>query len=484
VGWKQPLGLKRVREFKGEITDLLIGLLFILLAARLRLEQFLAFGAKGAVAVALVMLVVRPLNVFLSSFGSDLSGKEKVFLSWVAPRGIVAASMSSLFAIALADSGAVSQPRLLETFTYSVIVATVVLQGLTAGWLAKLLGLRRPEATGWLIVGAHGLGRAVAKFIRDEAKLNVLLLDSNPRQIKLAQQEDLPAICGDALDTAIFEERPEFQRIRALLALTDNTELNELLCHRWSDALGREGVHRWSAVKGDKSESDVTHGKVVLPDLPRPSTVSNELRSESAQLETVTVEAKEQSIGGQVLYVARNGQAWPTSPGADEKFKPGDRLLVLLRHTGQLAASFDSGDVMDFVTTDFQEVFEHVERSLRTRFEALKEEKLWDTSTGSHRHLLALPGRGVALAHAYSHHLKQRICILARFAEGVSHEGQAGPLRLLFFLISPEGDAEGHLATLAEFGQFCSRSSNLETLRRFGKASEALAFLRQQRNGV
>lgn len=484
VGWKQPLGLKRVREFKAEITDLLIGLLFILLASRLRLEQFEEFGIKGAIAVALVMLFVRPMNILLSSLGSDLTGREKLFLSWVAPRGIVAASMSSLFAIALADTGAVSQPKLLETFTYSVIVATVVFQGLTAGLFAKLLGLRRPVPTGWLIVGAHSLGRMIAKFIQDEAKLNVLLLDSNPRQIKLAQEEQLPAHCADALDTSILEERTDFQKIRFLLALTDNTELNELLCHRWGDALGRQQVHRWSAIKGDRPESDLTHGKVVLPELPRPSTVSNELWSSESRLDTVTVESKNQPISGQVLFVARNGQAWPTSARPDEKLKPGDRVLVLTRNTGHLATSFDSGDVMDFVTTDLQAVFGQVERSLCSRFEALNEKSLWDTSTGAQRLLVALPGRGAALVHAYSPHLKQRICILARFTEGVPVPGHTQPLRLLFFLLSPEGDAEGYLATLAEFGRFCSQRRNLEALRNFTKASEALTFLRQQRGGV
>jgi hypothetical protein len=286
------------------------------------------------------------------------------------------------------------------------------------------------------------------------------------------------------LDTAIIEEQPAFQKVRYLLALTDNTELNELLCHRWGEVLGRDKVFRWSALKGDRPESDVTHGTVVFPDLPRPSIASNELRSGIARLEAVAVEGTEEAVKGQILFVLRGVDALPITAGTAEKFKPSDRVLLLSRRTGYLAACFDSGDVMDFVTTDLEELFAQMKRSLHKRFEALNGEELWDLSAGTQQHLLRLPGRGVALAHAHSRQLKQRICILARLSETVPVVGEARHLRLIFFLIGPELDAEGHSATLAEFEQFCSQSANLEALHRFGKASEALSFLRQYRGVI
>lgn len=481
VGWKQPIGLKRLREFKGEITDLLIGLLFILLAARLRFEQFTEFGLQGALAVALIMLVVRPANILVSSWGSDLTGKEKLFLSWVAPRGIVAASMSSLFAMALARDGTVSNPKLIETFTYSVIVGTVVLQGLSAGLLARVLNLGRPVPSGWLIVGAHALGRQIAKFIQEEAKLNVLLIDSNPRQVKQAQSEGLPALCADAADTAMAEERPDFQRIRYLLALTDNSELNEILCHRWGDILGREHVMRWSAVKSDISKSDSTHGVMVFPDLPRPSTISDELLSGHAKLETMALESKSAVTPGQIIFAARPGQAIPATSGSGDKIKPKDRLLMLGREAGLLALCFGSGDVIDFLSNDLQEVFEQVQRNFRQRFDALRDEPLWGPPNGAENHLLTLPGRGAALARSESKKLKQPICILARLGEGVEAPNQPEKTRLVFFLITPAEDAVGQIAITAELGRFCANPRNMETLQRFSKTSEALAFLRKQR---
>jgi len=143
----RPRQVGRIRAFKGEITDLLVGLLFMLLSASLELAQFAAFGWSGALAVLGVMLVARPAAVLLCSIGTGLSRNERIFLSWVAPRGIVAASLASLSAIAIEDrfegTEGAETAAFVETFVYAVIIATIVGQGLTAGLLARLLGLQR-----------------------------------------------------------------------------------------------------------------------------------------------------------------------------------------------------------------------------------------------------------------------------------------------------------------------------------------------------
>lgn len=482
LGWKQPIGLKQVREFKAEITDLLIGLLFILLSARLRLDQFMDFGWQGVAAVAMVLVVVRLVNVLVSTHRSGLTIKEKLFLGWVAPRGIVAASMSSLFAIALAQSGAVDRPRLLETFTYSVIVATVVLQGLSAGPLAKWLGLRRPTPTGWVIVGAHRLSRRLARFIRDEAGLSVVLLDSNPRHVRDAQAEGLQVFCVDALDTSISEARTELETARFLLAVTDNSELNELLCHRWGDVLGRENVFRWSAVKGDKPESDTTHGRIVLFELPSPSVVSSELRNRAARIESASAESTGGDAEGQVLCAARRGEVFLPGGRSDNGWQAGDKLLRLKRVTGRLARGFEAGDVMDLVAGDLGEAFTQVKRSLKHRFETLDPDSLWDAADHAAPPIEPLPVPGAAMVRAYSRQIKQHTCILARFAGGLPMAGEARRLRLLFLIISPEEDLGGHIALIGELSDFCSDAAHIETVLRAEKASEAADFLRSHRS--
>jgi len=329
LGWKQPVGLRQVREFKAEITDLLIGLLFVLLAARLQLEPFSRFGESGLLIVALIIFLVRPLNVFISSHGSDLSLKEKIFLSWIAPRGIVAASMSSLFAISLAESNTLADPQFLETFTYSVIVATVVLQGSTAGLVARVLGLRRPDAVGWLIVGAHAMGRTIARFIRDHSKLEVVLLDTNHDNVEAASAEGLTAFCEDAMDTTLAEEKIEFQKLGNLLAVTDNAELNGLLCYNWGSQFGRDRVYRWCAGKGGRLESDLTHGRPIFPELPRPSVVSSELAKGMLELRSLEVDSSDAPVPGQVLLRARGGVIQPARPGVLDDLDSGDNVLVL-----------------------------------------------------------------------------------------------------------------------------------------------------------
>ncbi len=135
VGIKKPRQLREIKAFKAELVDLLIGMLFLLLVARLELQQFIDFFKMGGGWVLFsVILIIRPLSIAASSFGTDLNLRQKALLSWVAPRGVVAASMASLFALSLSGKeNSVGDPALLESFVYSVICATVLIQGRSAG---------------------------------------------------------------------------------------------------------------------------------------------------------------------------------------------------------------------------------------------------------------------------------------------------------------------------------------------------------------
>ncbi|HOO93886.1 MAG TPA: cation:proton antiporter, partial [Opitutales bacterium] len=152
VARRRSTSVRQLRTFKAELSDLLIGTLFLLLVSRLDLRLFASEGPRLLLVVLVVMLVVRPLNILFSTIGAGLGWRERAFLGWVAPRGIVAASMASLFALQLSQNERFEEEAmLLEMFTYSVICGTVVVQGLSAGWMAKWLGLNRPPAKGWLI---------------------------------------------------------------------------------------------------------------------------------------------------------------------------------------------------------------------------------------------------------------------------------------------------------------------------------------------
>lgn len=319
-GLLEPLQLKQVRQFKAEIIDLILGTLFILLAARLSFDQFQDFGMEGALCVAVVIFFVRPVSIWICAIGTDLNWREKAFLSWVAPRGIVAASMASIFALVLEHSGTVKHPRFVETFTYSVIVATIVLQGFSAGALARMLGLWLAKPRGWLIIGAHRFGREIAAFIGARAKVPVMLVDTNLRAIRDARAAGLHAVVWDANDLSL-QHLEEFQGIGNVLAITDNEHLNQLISQRWRVPLGRNRVYSWSRSKASNEQTETAaEGRIVWNSLPKPSFLSEKLQSEVASLVTEEPPTQDGSTPRPLLSI--NGEKVVIDPQEQHPAKP------------------------------------------------------------------------------------------------------------------------------------------------------------------
>jgi Trk K+ transport system NAD-binding subunit len=181
------------------------------------------------------MFVVRPLNVVLSLRKSPLSWREKLFVSWIAPRGIVAASVASLFALALTDAGFSEGPRLLA-ITFLTIGFTVTLQGLTAAPLSRLLGLHSLEGHRAIVVGAGPLGRGVVDVLHRHGR-PVVLIDRNQALIADAQANGIEAVEGNALDEVTLGEVGA-EEAETLVAVTTNSEVNALAAHLAHDAFG------------------------------------------------------------------------------------------------------------------------------------------------------------------------------------------------------------------------------------------------------
>lgn len=481
VGWKQPPQLKQIRQFKAEITDLLIGMLFILLAARLDLAQFGSFGLRGVLAVAMIMLLVRPLNVFVCTLGSALTWRERLFLSWVAPRGIVAASMASLFVIALDGEPTRVDPKFLETFTYSVIVATVVIQGFTAGGLGGLLGLRRPEPTGWMIVSADLFSRRVARFIREVADREVLVVDTNVRLVSEARAEGLMALTENALDTQLAEERVDFQGIGNLLALTDNSELNELICHRWEEQVGKANIFRWQGMRSNSgaAQRPDSHGKVVFPKMSRPSVVAAEIGDRNAQLSTLSLVTDPPKIEGTPLIAVRDKQIIMIStPEQVAQLKKGDQVLVLRRTGGFLDRAIEAGGVIEVDSKALSTIYEAAIAAVVRRQPAFSKGESLKQLTEPGKIVPTLLGHGVAIPHLYSSTIERRACVLVRLKTPLVVPEQEEALKYLFFLVSPAGDPEGHLATMGEIARLCSDESARQALLAAKNEAEAEAVLR------
>jgi len=228
-----------ILDFKESLSVLLISGLFIILAARVEFYQFKEIGWQALSILAVMMLLARPLAVWVSTFNSDLNIKEKLLISWIGPRGIVAAAVASLFAIRLEAEG-YPEASLLVPLTFFIIIGTVVLQSVTTKTIAHWLGVREPPPTGLLIVGAGNVARAIAKALR-EADINVILTDSNWENISQARMDGLNTYYGNP--TSEHADRNlNLTGIGKMLAMTGNANQNALASLRFKSEFGVQNI--------------------------------------------------------------------------------------------------------------------------------------------------------------------------------------------------------------------------------------------------
>ncbi|MBN1393855.1 MAG: sodium:proton antiporter [Pirellulales bacterium] len=261
VANQKTVPVRHIAEFKENLSVLLLACLFILLAARLRLDDVAALGLGGLALLAAVVLLARPAAVLCSTVGSSLCWKERALLAWFAPRGIVAAAVSSLFALRLTTHG-----DELQSATFLVIVGTVLIYGLTTPRLARRLGLSSADPQGMLIAGAHAGARAIAHALQDE-KIAVCLVDSNRENVRTARMEGLPARAASILSERIDDEL-DLGGIGRFLGMTRNSEVNSLAALRFQELFGRSEVYqlRPQSNRGARSEtaSRLLHGRLLF----------------------------------------------------------------------------------------------------------------------------------------------------------------------------------------------------------------------------
>jgi NhaP-type Na+/H+ or K+/H+ antiporter len=334
VGIKKPHRLKEIKAFKAEIVDLLIGLLFLVLVARLEFHQFKHFFTQGGLWVLIaVILVIRPLSVFISSYKTQINFREKLLLSWIAPRGVVAASMASLFAISLqSKENPIGDPLLMEAFVYSVICTTVLLQGMSSGIVARLLRLQRPAPNDWIIIGAHRFGRELAQAMNHNEERSVILLDTNPTNIKLAKKQGLQALLCDGMEAEeLYEEEQALFGAGFVLALTDNSELNQLLMQRWAEQLNRDIVFGWVPLESGTLNTNII-GQPIFGNLEPPAVVSSELIKRNYVIDTIEInEASSLEFTDAIpLMILRGKQAHPIDlkEAIENQIKPSDSLVL------------------------------------------------------------------------------------------------------------------------------------------------------------
>lgn len=239
--------LKKILSFKEDVVLILVSVLFILLSSRIDIDEISRLGWPSLALFAVVVFAIRPFCVFLGTMRSGLSFREKLFISWIGPRGIVAAAVASFFSLQLtsilpANSAEYAEANMLLPLTFLIIVGTVVLQGSTAKLVAKKLKVQQRTPTGILLVGASEMCRTIAAKLKEE-RISVVLADTSSTHISDAKALGLTTFEGSVLTDSIFEEL-DLGNIGKLLACTSNSGINMSVCRWFEHELGETNIYR------------------------------------------------------------------------------------------------------------------------------------------------------------------------------------------------------------------------------------------------
>ncbi len=232
---------KEILTFKESISILLISILFILLSANIELYQLkFLLDWKVALLFLAIVFILRPLSVFASTRGAQMSFNEKLFISLIGPRGIVAAGIASLFGMKLKN--VIEGAEYITPLVFMVVLGTVLFTSLTAKPLSRLLGVAVQERSGILIIGANKAARLLAKFLKSQGR-KVILIDRSPEKIEKARQEGLEAFIADVYKDDL-SEIVDLNETGYLVALTENDQVNKFVIEHLKESYGTLGHFR------------------------------------------------------------------------------------------------------------------------------------------------------------------------------------------------------------------------------------------------
>lgn len=281
--------LKELLYFKESLSVLLISILFILLAANINMDDLLLiYNWKTAILFGIVVFIIRPIGVFLSTYNSSLKFNEKLFISWVGPRGIVAAGIASLFGLKLAKSGVVGA-EYITPLVFMIVLGTVLLNATTARLFAKAVGVFLIKSEGILIVGASDLSRLIAEYLFKNNR-HVVLIDSNESNIEKAKALGLEAFTENIYSDTLTDNI-ELNDVGYLMALTGNKDINNFVIEKFKKKFGENGSFRLiSTEEKNNNDNNPTEGLFSHTDDYRKL---NEVVSTFPEIHEITLDSKE-----------------------------------------------------------------------------------------------------------------------------------------------------------------------------------------------
>lgn len=357
-----------LRRFKGQLTVLAISVLFVLLAADLSLASVVALGWGSVFTVLALMWIVRPINIWLCTWNSGLNWQQKLFACWVAPRGIVSASIASLFAILLTQRG-INGGDSIKALVFLTIIMTVFVQGLTAGPMAQLLGVTSKSATGAVIVGSNPLSRLMARLFQERGE-SVAIIDTNPEACQEAEQEGLRVFLSSALDHSILEVAG-LASIGTFLAMTNNGEVNLVLAQRAAEEFAPPRVLAMfpKDPQGNTAANNTKINQAFVSDLSlkdwneylidkEVKLGETELKSSGLEFQLAHLQALVQ--GGELLPLLLERQGYLQVVSATEIWQAGDKIIYLLHDPTPKLLKRLSGSFQSRLTLEKHPVVEEV----------------------------------------------------------------------------------------------------------------------------
>lgn len=259
---QKVIPISSIVTFKKTLAVLLLSTVFIILAARLEIGDLARYlNMNSFWFLVVVVFVARPLAVIVSTIGTSLKWRSKLFIAWMAPRGIVAAAVTAVFALRLEEMGFVDAKELVP-ITFLVIIATVSLYGLTAFWVARALGVMTPKKKGLLIVGANKISRMIAKALIEE-DIPVLMVDKTKDNVFDARSEGLPVVLADVLSSKVMRI-VESSNLEKLLAMTPNDEINLLASMEFESIFGKRRLYRFSPDDKQVTKRAQHYGRIMF----------------------------------------------------------------------------------------------------------------------------------------------------------------------------------------------------------------------------
>mgnify|MGYP001815431177 FL=1 len=336
------LDLEDILDFKESLAMVLVASLFILLAARIELSALTGLGVASLAILLALQFVAGPARAFVSSIGSELNWRERLYLGWIFPRGIVAAAVSALFALRLEEMGYAGAEDLVP-LVFTIIIGTVVIQGLTGRVVARALGIADPEPTGVLIVGANALALTYGEALK-KAGHNVLVASTGWDGISEARMKGLPVFYGSPV-SSYADRHLNLLGLGNLLALSHRPGINELACVRFRYDFGRqavytvrqssEGEHEKYQVSGASGGRVLFSGKYSMSDLLSRIAKGADIKVTELTNEFDIAAHRERYPDGVILFVTddNNKLHFPVED-AELPERPGSVVTALIPESG------------------------------------------------------------------------------------------------------------------------------------------------------